>query len=426
MEFKKVPIMLQKGQVVTSLYHSPFDFNLFYLITLAKTGIKLRIILDDIDNIGIDREGKNEGYSFKEKYFLSKTGRTNIRPLSLNVPKHFFSNLSSPLLRDLDTFLGIRNLKDQLGCENVTVEHWIQQTTKKFGSWSLVGPDRSFACMSVDDNFIKAMQTSKNHIKAILSEFKTDNNDPFEFIDWLFDENIKTSITISDYYHNILNKIIKRFGLEKNVYVGRMSDIFLQENNETLLKEFLNDEVLGNFYKVALDIDGKKDPDNFPFYSISKKSGERLLPIKNYLDNPQEHLIAPKVLMLNSFENLVLPYHAIDKSNVHARELMYSHEKINCNQVFCDDKWLDWLQNFNITPNMENNLHNQEFVMSGSFLKKVSWNSNSDFKENYKIWLKNSTVTAIEQSKYPLIFLALLQEKIFYKEIPNFYKLIIE
>ena len=94
MKFKKVPIKFEKGQVITSLYHSPFDHNLFYLICLAKTGLKIRIVLDDIDNIGINRNDKTATFAFQEKYFLSKTERTNIRPLSLLVTKHLWAKLA--------------------------------------------------------------------------------------------------------------------------------------------------------------------------------------------------------------------------------------------------------------------------------------------------------------------------------------------
>src|SRR3989344_4729580 len=113
MKFKEVPIKFEEGQVITSLYHSPLDHNLFYLICLAKTGLKIRIVLDDIDNMGIDRNDKTATWAFKEKYFLSKTERTNIRPLSLLIPKHLLANLAYPSLKELDSWVGILNLNNK-------------------------------------------------------------------------------------------------------------------------------------------------------------------------------------------------------------------------------------------------------------------------------------------------------------------------
>lgn len=431
MKFKKVPIKFEEGQVITSLYHSPFDHNLFYLICLGKTGLKIRIVLDDIDNLGIDRGDKTATFAFKEKYFLSKTERTNIRPLSLLTPKHLWANLAYPALKEFDDLVGIRNLKDTLGYKD-TVEHWIQDTTQQFGVCSIVGPDKAFAFMAVNSHFTEAIRASKNHINNILSRFRTESDDHIRFIDWLLDENIDPNLKISDYYKDLLEKIIKYFGLEENVWVEKMSDISIQEKNRVVLEDFNNDKTLQNLYAEALSVDGKKDLGDFPFYSVSKKDGQRLLPIKNYIDNPTEYLVAPKVLMLNNFENLILPYHAIDKANIYARELMYSHTKLHCNQVFCDDKWLEWLASFNIEiglDQIESYFYDKERINLSSlsnYFKEKESPLEMSLEERYKDWVRTSTMSAIEQSKYPLIFLALFQDKIFYKKMPNFYKLVIE
>jgi hypothetical protein len=431
MKYKKVPIKFEKGQVITSLYHSPFDLNLFYLICLGKTGLKIRIVLDDIDNLGIDRGDKNATFAFSEKYFLSKTERTNIRPLSLLTPKHLWANLAYPAIKEFDDLVGIRNLKDKLEYQD-TVEHWIQDTTQRLGVYSIVGPDKAFAFMSVDNHFSEAVRASKTHINSILSRFKTESDSPIKFVEWLLDENISNNLKISDYYKNILEKIIKHFCLEENVWVEKMSDISIQEKNRIVLEDFKNDTALQNLYSEALSMDGKKDLNDFPFYSVSKRDGQRLLHIKNYIDNPTEYLVAPKVLMLNNFENLVLPYHAISKANVHARELMYSHKKLHCNQVFCDDKWLEWLASFNMEINLdqiESYFYDKEQIDLSSLnniFRKKELSFDGSLEEGYKNWVRTSTMSAIEQSKYPLIFLALLQDKIFYKEIPTFYKLVIE
>jgi len=433
MNFKEIPIKFEKGEVITSLYHSPFDYNLLYLICLAKTGLKVRLVLDDIDNIGINRNDKASTYAFEEKYFLSKTERTNIRPLSLLMPKHLLANLACPSLRELDSRVGILNLKNKFRYED-TVEHWIQNITYQLGVYSIIGPDKSFAFAPVNDDFIEALRSAKDHINTILSKFTTGNNSATEFINWLLDENIKSEITISDYYYDILEKIIKRFGLEENVWIERMSDISLQEKSRQALEDFKNDITLQHLYAKAIIMDGKKDSGNFPFYAVSRKDGSRLLPIENYINNPTEYLIAPKVLMLNNFKNLVLPYHAIDKANIHARELMYSHAGINSNQVFCNEKWLEWLMSFDLTINLDqieayiygktqiNFSLFSELIRQGEMIFKEG----DDIEERYKGWVVSSTFKAIDESKYPLIFLALLQDGIFYKEIPDFYKLIIE
>jgi|SRR3989344_4797389 len=433
MNFKEIPIKFEKGEVITSLYHSPFDYNLLYLICLAKTGLRVRFVLDDIDNIGINRNDKASVYAFKEKYFLSKTERTNIRPLSLLVPKHLLANLAYPSLKELDSWVGILNLKNKLRYKD-TVEHWIQSITHQLGVYSIIGPDKSFAFAQVDDNFVEAIRSAKGHINTILSKFTTRSNRAIEFVNWLLDENIKPGITISDYYYDILKKIIKRFGLGENVWIERMSDIPIHEKNRLALEDFKNDITLQHLYAKAIAIDGKKDSGNFPFYAVSRKDGCRLLPIENYINNPIEYLVAPKVLMLNNFKNLVLPFHAINKANIHARELMYTHGKIHSNQVFCNEKWLEWLMSFNLTINLdqaETYIYGKTQINFSSFSELIRqgemiFKEGDDAEERYKGWVASSTFKAIAESKYPLIFLALLQDEIFYKKIPDFYKLIIE
>lgn len=426
MKYKKIPFKINEGEMVTSLYHSPFDFNLLYMICLGKTGLRLKVILDDIDNIGIDRANKQSGYCFAEKYFLSKTERTNIRPLSLITPKNMFANLALPNIKECDNKFGIKKIMEEQKY-NGTIEHWIQDITNGFGIFTLIGPDKAFSTQLLDESFICAIQQATNHINGILSRFPEKSESAIKFINWLFDEKIKTGTTISDYYYQILVKIVNRFQLSNSISLGRMSDFDAQNSNKSLLNEFNKNKSLQDIYLEALHIDGKKELSDFPFYAISKKIGERLLPIEKYLNNPEDYFIAPKVLMLNNHKNLVLPIHAIDKTNIYARELMYKEKTINCNQIFCDDKWFNWISSFNLKVN----LNEKEASIYGrheidlALLRRLALGQE---KANgpYEQWIIESTFRGFDQAKYPLIFLALFQDDIFYKNIPDFYKLIIE
>ncbi len=426
MRYKKIPIKINEGEMITSLYHSPFDFNLLYMICLARTGLKVKIILDDIDNIGIDRTNRQTGYCFAEKYFLSKTERTNIRPLSLVTPKNMFANLALPNVKECDKKFGIKKIMDEQKYKG-TIEHWIHDITNEFGVFTLIGPDKAFSSQLIDESFIRALQQARNHINRILTRFPQKSESAIEFINWLFDEKIKTGTTISDYYYQVLVKIIDRFKLSNSISLGRMSDFDAQNSNKSLLNEFNKNESLRDRYFTALHIDGKKEPSDFPFYAISKKTGERLLPIEKYLNNPEDYFIAPKVLMLNNHKNLVLPIHAIDKTNIYARELMYKERIINCNQIFCDEKWFDWISSFNLKVNLnekEANIYGRHDI-DFALLRMLSLGQEK-VKGPYEQWVIESTFRGFNQAKYPLIFLALFQDDIFYKDIPDFYKLIIE
>lgn len=430
MKFTKTPITLKDGETVTSLYHSPFDLNLFYIIWLAKSGLKLRVILDDIDNIGVDRTDTGHDYAFEEKYFLSKTERTNMRALSLITPKHLIANLSDPELRELDKCVGVKKLKDGLRYDG-TVEHWIQHITREMGSFSIIGPDRAFAFAKIDDSFIRAVESAKVHICDLISRISCGNEESSDFINWLLEINPTSTSTISDYYHGVLVKVIRHFGLEKNVHIERMSDALIQDGNRKLLQQFSADKSVRSVYEMAVALDGKKDSIDVPFYSVSKKDGQRLLTIGNYTTEPSEYLIAPNVFMLNNFENLLLPYHAIDKTHVHARELMYSHKEINCNQVFCDDSWLEWVASFDTDVNLdeiEERLYNKTKISLAAFPESLELSNEAlatdDFQKIYKEWIFSRSGAAIQRFKYPLLFLAILQNEVFYKGAPNFYKLV--
>jgi hypothetical protein len=136
--------------------------------------------------------------------------------------------------------------------------------------------------------------------------------------------------------------------------------------------------------------------------------------------------------MLNNFENLVLPFHAIESKNVWAREIMYQNKKINCNQIFCDEKWVNKLSSFGLNIRLDDNeqeIYGVNILNTSSFdelLKKGQnmYEDGKNIEEKYKGWIVSSTFRAIDRMKYPLIFLALLQGKIFLTDIPDFYKLI--
>lgn len=427
MKIIKTPIKLLGNEVVTSLYHSPFDYNLLYLILFAKTGIKLKIVLDDIDNTGIDRSHPNSGFKYNEKYFLSKTERTNIRPLSLTLPKHLLLNLAYPNIKDLDKKVGINELKNVIGYKG-TVEHWIKDKTNEMGVYSLIGPDKSFAFIEIDEDFIAAIQTAKEHLITLAKKFSNSNVvESISFINWLFSEDLLVKgKSVSNYYLDILNKIIKRFGFSGNVFVERMSDQTNQYNNEKLQDLFMKDVDLQNAYDRAVKFLGNKK-EYYPFYSISQRDGLRMLPIEKYLSNHYDYIIAPKVLMLNNFENLILPNHASDSPNVVAREIMYQNSSINSNQVFCSDSWFNYLSQFNLDISLDK--------LEKEFYKKDTLNfrelSKLDFSEDnynhkYKSWIVESTIRSIERATYPLLFLSLLQDKIFYKKIPEVYRITLQ
>lgn len=426
MKIIKTPIRLDNDEVVTSLYHSPFDYNLLYLILFAKTGVKLKIVLDDIDNIGVDRSHPNSSFVYKEKYFLSKTERTNLRSLSLILPKHIFLNLAYPNIKGLDKKVGINTLKNVLGYED-TVEHWIKDKTNEMGAYSLIGPDKSFAFMRVDDDFIIAINKAKDHLITLIEKFPNNRAESINFIDWLFSEDLLVKgKKVTDYYFDILNKIIKRFDLSENVLVEKMSDQTNQYNTKKLLDLFTRDKDLQNTYNSALKFLGKKDTEDYPFYSISREDGARMLPIESFLNNHDDYIVAPKVLMLNNFENLILPDHASGNPNVIAREIMYRSSNIKCSQVFCSDNWLSHLSQFDLDIDLDK--------LEKEFYKKKTLN----FKEllglnfyegneisEYKNWVIRSTITSLERATYPLLFLSLLQDKIFYKKPPELYKITI-
>jgi hypothetical protein len=422
MKIDKIPIKIKQGQVVTSLYHSPFDYNLLYLIIFAKTGVKLEIVLDDIDNIGIDRTDVNSSFGYKEKYFLSKTERTNLRPLTLTLPKHLLLNLAYPNIKDLDNEIPINNLKKILGYED-TVDHWIQETTKNFGVNSLIGSDKSYACLKVDDDFIKAINDSKKLLKKLLNQFEKSES-ALNFIEEIFslDILIKDEL-VSEYYLKVLNRIIEKFDLSENVSISKMSDQNNQDNNLKLLSLYEKDENLQKKYREALNFLKGNDYQDFPFYAISKENGERMLPINKYFENPSKYLIAPKVLMLNNFENLILPDHASESPNVFAREIMYKNKNINCNQIFCDEKWSEHISGFDLKLNLddiEKDFYDKE-DMSFNDLLDTEFSGGEISK--YKNWVIKSTIRSIKRSAYPLIFLALLQDQVFYKDIPEIYQI---
>lgn len=423
MKINKIPVKLGANEVVTSLYHSPFDYNLLYLIFFAKTDVRLKIVIDDIDNTGIDRNYPNSDFGYKEKYFLSKTERTNLRPLSLTLPKHILLNLAYPNIKDLDKKVSISELKKLLGYEG-NVEHWIKDKTNEMGVYSLTGPDYSFAFMEINDEFIKAIKKAKDHLIILARKFSNvDLSETEGFINCVFSEDLLVKgKSISSYYFDILNLIINKFDLSDNVSIEKMSDRHNQQNNEKLLGLFEKDKNLQHIYARAVEFLGNKK-DDCPFYSISIENGSRMLPIENYLNNINNYIIAPKVLMLNNFENLLLPSHASSSPNVLAREIMYQNSSINCNQVFCDDGWLNHLSQFNINidlDELEREFYHKE-TLSFKEIIEMNCGKESDISE-YKNWVIKSTIRSLERAAYPLLFLSLYQDKIFYKKAPNLYK----
>ena len=433
MQIKKIKRQLKTGDTVTCLYHSPFDLNLLYILCLAKTGLKIRVIIDDIDNLGILRDGRLQEYTYAEEYFLSKTERTNLRPLSFVSPKNLFVNLSVPELKIFDNRVGIQRIKQRLGYQD-TVEHWIRDTTRRYGSYAMAGPDESFGFQKAGASFIEALNQAIQNLKSIIREnFPSYSNDALGFVDWLFkDSNNEGSV--SDCFVSILERILERFNLKDSVTIEKMSDQSFHERNKKLYEKFIENTELHNIYKKAISVDGKKSFDDMPFYSISKENGSRLLNPILAIDDSAHYFLAPKVLMLNSLENLILPTDAMNKSNVLAREIMYQGNLVDSNQIFCTNDWL-----FRISKMIKNvrlsAIEKSVYGVDGNYSTlydlveflldlRTAYDEglNDDIISKYKGWIASSTLESLNRFGYPLIFLCLLQEKAFGEKMPDFFK----
>ena len=109
---------------------------------------------------------------------------------------------------------------------------------------------------------------------------------------------------------------------------------------------------------------------------------------------------------------------------------MYSHKDMNCNQIFCEDNWLEWIASLGFEMNL-NEIESQLYKKSViNFAELQSLESNApgshSYQEEYEKWIFSASIEAIRRFKYPILFLALFGDRIFYENHPAFCKLTIK
>lgn len=408
--------------VVTSLYHSPFDLNLLYLILLGKTGIHVNIILDDIDSLGLNKSKPRDVYTVDTKFQYSKTARSNLRPLTFLLPNHLFGDLTKSNFKALDETLSLVKLKQIFG-ESLNLESMIQKFTTVFGQSSIVGPDKAFGFCEVDQEFINSIQKQTQKVLDLIVENNFCDNKVFERHKKIFAIRPLKGELIVSYYLKFLENIIEIFDLP-NITISKMTSF--GKKNINLYNDFLSNPNFRDVYQEALVIDGNKSEGDLPFYLIDEKDGNRMLVVTNECTESDSYFLSPKVLMLNNFINLVLPFDAHSKQNVQAREVMYKSGLVNCSQIFLNDNWLNYLEKFDIKIG-----HYSAEFFDKKFCKKLAINEENlavlttSEKDNLRNWFIDSTKSSIAHLKYPILFLVIFGDDIFCRnpESLDFYEL---
>jgi hypothetical protein len=347
------------------------------------------------------------------------------------MPKHLLVNLSDPLINLLEERIKISNIKN-LFEHSDTVEHWIYNLTKKYGVNSLVGPDLAFGYININDyNFRESIATAKNNILKLLKKILPKNyKSNKDFVEWLFAFK-KNQSTISQYFIEVLDRIIKEFDLQRNI--NKVGNICSNYENGGLLKlinAFDQDRVFQMKYIEALKIDNKKDF-HLPFYKINKDNGKRTLHASDLKINNKTEISAPNVFMLSGYDNIVLPMRAHKDRHIIAREFLYQSGFIRSNQIFCDDKWTDKIYSYDLDIFLDEteryfygtnsiNLQSMPEIIKNA-REKFLYSQNTE--EIFKSWVILSTDNALKNSYYPLLFFIIMRGEMFYNKLSDMYKI---
>jgi hypothetical protein len=303
------------------------------------------------------------------------------------------------------------------------LENVIRKVTTIFGQTSIVGPDKAFGFCKVDQNFIDSVnKQTKKAMDLIISSNRCSNIVKERHVKIFATRPIKGE-SIVDYYIRFLSNIIDIFCLS-NVTLSKMTS--LEKENKLLYKKFQSDSSFREVYQSALELDGVKNQKDTPFYLINKINGDRMLDVASNFLEDETLFLSPKVLMLNNLKNLVLPYEANDKRNVHARETIYKSGFVNCNQVFLDDNWLNYLERFDIKiDDKAAEFFDKDFYKQLAVSEESLAVLTASEKDNLRDWFIESTKSSISHFKYPILFLVIFGDDIFCKNLESldFYEL---
>ncbi len=417
----------------TSLFQGAYGIA---LSTAMVFGNDATYIIDDVDNLGVLRgyTDVNE-FDITRRFTYNKNGWTNCRPLFSFVPDGIFHpNLKSANFKELDCLIPLKLFSKK---ENLTVNEFIRQKSKQYNVYTIYGPDKAICSMPLKKGLkSKIKEINTLHKKAIINSlprYSGHTNKAIERLNKLIylEESVKD---LNRYTASILKRAVKlKQHSEINVYT--LSEQ-LKGNQPKLLNHFLElDKKYVEIYNESAKIQGSKIIENLssiPFYHINLKSGERLIPIKKSNIKTKNHIIVPKILVMDKMPDLIYSYAVKDKSFITARAHCFKKLKLKSSQYFPKYNWLEALFKNKTqvrVPKAYHNLIHKEVMEVGSLLKKMFWYKNQfqalieetklsnkkvvnttakfygySLDEIWQMWLINSTLKEIELSHYPLLF----------------------
>lgn len=128
---------------VNIIYHTPYEFMLTALLRSSDLESS-RLVIDDVDSLGVDRDNLDAPYGFASRVFVDKSRRNNVRPLGITLPAYSLTLPRSNPWVLLGQVISLQKVTESIGwC--LGVHETLQQLSMQFAVRCFVGPNKATA-----------------------------------------------------------------------------------------------------------------------------------------------------------------------------------------------------------------------------------------------------------------------------------------
>lgn len=402
------------------LYQGPWMLGLSALFTLKGRG---RYIIDDIDNVGVERGLEADpSYRVIRKEILSKKGWTNCRPLTAHCPDGLFSpNLSQArFMGPEDSALLTAWAREQ----GMGGERFIRSRTLDFGIWALVGPDRAIAGVPMEAVRPALLEIISKHEEALRKSLADESAqraavtrlrhlmpDPSPFR------------TLIDYFIHCMERALGLFGGGRVESAARE---FLDRDGGQLYQTFESRDARAmSVYNAGAALQGSRalGPDHWvPYYKVGLQDGART-PILEAVARSSDEMIAPKILVLEGAPHLAIPRAMANNRSIIAREHVYRELGTGSGHVFLDSNWVEALadcpERLHVHPLFQPLMDGHVTMPVGSFVQRLgemelqvdSPGAAASPTSQWAGWVLRETLKEFRLYGYPLLCFAVGGER---------------
>lgn len=337
---------------INIVYHTPYEYLLYCLITLdSATLSKCRIVLDDVDALGIVRGAEEHPFAIVDKVYYDRSQRSNVRPLSINFPRYSITGFRNNVWSFLGDHIPLNKIFNTINSQR-TVSELLSVFSEEFALRCWVGPYRATAYTKCDKHYCTVFaflrDTCFRFIESIIdTPLNSLQKERFDILFTL----PELGETVTGHFLRVIRRICEY--LKTGIEVVSYAEALEQKKwcTDSHMASFRSNEQISQYNRAAT-IQGSKiiTKDVLPYFAIERNSGIRNKVTKDNIDffvnNSHRYTICPKVLLMTEFKHQLFPYFARDSNSLKARSLMLDSLGVSHSFAFTKNCGFDLLKQY--------------------------------------------------------------------------------